>query len=103
MTVDEIRQSITAATGAKTTTRLYPHGLAVGVQVYPGLNHATWGLVPIDDESRGRFVEFLVAEWRKEVALPPARVWPVLEEDPDKRIDIPRNPLPEELTGYDDN
>lgn len=66
MTVDEIRQKITATTGAKTAARLYQDGLAVGVQLRPGQSLAVWAMVPIDDESRERFVEFLIASWHKD-------------------------------------
>ena len=70
MTTDEMRQKITAATGAKTAVQLYPEGLAIGVQVYPGLSHAVWSLVPIDDESHAHYVDALIARWRKEVNAP---------------------------------
>lgn len=64
--VGEIRQRITQATGARTATQLSGSGIAVGVQLPDG--GYLWSVVPIDEESRDAFVDYLVAQWRKVVA-----------------------------------
>lgn len=60
------RNEITTRTGAKTTTRTYTNGVAIGIQMHPDANDALWSLVPIDDESIDRWIEFLIAQWQKD-------------------------------------
>lgn len=60
MTVDEIRKAIRAKTGCMIFVQTTPAGVAVGVPSSErGIAH--WSLVPIDDESRPRFVNFMVS------------------------------------------
>ena len=60
MTVEEIRAKIRAKTGCMTFAQDTPVGVAVGVpSSVRGVAH--WSLVPIEDDSRGRFVDFMVS------------------------------------------
>ena len=60
MTVDEIRAAIRAKTGCLTFVQATTAGTAIGVPSSErGIAH--WSLVPIDDESRPRFVDFMVS------------------------------------------
>ncbi len=59
MTYSEIRNAITQRTGERTFFERYPGGPALGVPALEdGMAH--FSLVPIDDESRAEFVDFLV-------------------------------------------
>ena len=60
MTVEEIRAAIHAKTGCLTFVQGITAGTAIGVlSSKRGIAH--WSLVPIDDESRQRFVDFMVS------------------------------------------
>jgi len=60
MTLDEIKRKITEKTGVVPLTDITPAGLAVGV---PSSEHGIyhWSLIPIADDTRERFVEFMVS------------------------------------------
>ena len=59
MTYSDIRKAITQRTGERTFFEMHPGGPAIGV---PALEDGVvrFSLVPIDDESRAEFVDFLV-------------------------------------------
>ena len=60
MTVKEIRAAIQAKTGSMTFAQVTNAGVAVGVpSCEPYITN--WSLVPIDDESRPRFVDYMVS------------------------------------------
>ncbi len=60
MTVEVIRAAIRAKTGCLTFAQATSAGTAIGVpSSVRGI--APWSLVPIDDESRPRFVDFMVS------------------------------------------
>ena len=60
MNVEEIRAAIRVKTGCMTFVQTAAAGVAVGVPSSErGIAH--WSLVPIDDESRLRFVDFMVS------------------------------------------
>ena len=59
MTVEDIRTAIRSKTGCLTFAQRTSEGTAIGVpSSVRGIAH--WCLVPIDDESRPRFVDFMV-------------------------------------------
>lgn len=60
MMVMEVIKAVRDKGKTEVFTQVMPEGIAIGVpSSVPGIAH--WSLVPVEDESRPKFVEFMVS------------------------------------------